>query len=78
MDELKINLNNELFKILELQADLKKLSYLVQQAQNQINHPNADPEEIGLAIQEMKQTIPKLDLQDIGVLAQEFEEYPTT
>jgi hypothetical protein len=34
MDELKINLNNELFKILELQADLKKLSYLVQQAQN--------------------------------------------
>ena len=62
MDELKINLNNELFKILELQADLKKLSYLVQQAQNQINHPNADIEEIGLAIQEMKQTIPKLDL----------------
>ena len=62
MDELKINLNNELFKILELQADLKKLSYLVQQAQNQINHPNADIEEISSAIQEMKQTIPKLDL----------------
>ena len=62
MDELKINLNNELFKILELQSDLKKLSYLVQQAQNQINHPNADIEEIGSAIQEMKQTIPKLDL----------------
>jgi prefoldin subunit 5 len=62
MDELKLNLNNELFKILELQADLKKLSYLVQQAQNQINHPNADIEEIGSAIQEMKQTIPKLDL----------------
>ena len=34
----------------------------MQQAQNQINHPDADPEAIGLSIQDIKQTIPKLDL----------------